>query len=83
MKIYYETSHHDGGDFPVITAHDTLEKAIEFAEAHDISTVYENGGSYDEYEKCWFCGEWEPAADLDRGLCWRCKLAMYSRGEEV
>ena len=67
MTHYYETTHNDGGGFPVITAHDTFKEAVEFAEANGIPTIYEVGGSFDEFEKCGFCGEWFPVADLDGG----------------
>lgn len=84
MEIYYETTHNDGGVFPVTHAHDTLEEAIEFAEANGIETICEIGGTWDEYQKCWFCGEWYTSAEIEKsGVCWRCKLAIWSRGEEV
>lgn len=83
MKIYYETTHDDGGEFPILTAHETIEEAIEFAEANGIKTIYEVGGSFDEFEKCEFCGEWYTTEELNNGICWRCKLAIWSRGEEV
>lgn len=81
MKIYYETAHRDTGDFPILTAHDTLEDAIQFAEANGITTIYQIGGSYDEYEKCEWCDEWHHLEKLTDGLCWRCRLAAWSRGE--
>lgn len=83
MKTYYETTHNDGGEFPVATAHDTLEAAIEFAEANGIDLICEIGGSWDEFEKCEFCGEWCTTEELDKGICQRCKLAIWSRGEEI
>lgn len=84
MTIYYETYHHAPGDnFATITAHTTIEDAFAFAEAHRIRTVYQIGGSYDEFEKCEFCGEWCSHDDLKTsGICWRCDLALYSRGEK-
>lgn len=73
MKTYYETTHNDGGEFPVTTAHATLEEAIEFAEANGIDLICEIGGAYDEYEKCGFCDEWMPSQDLDEnGWCEHC-----------
>lgn len=84
MEIYYETTHNDGGEFPITVAHKTIDDAIEYADANGIDLICEIGGSWDEYEKCWFCGEWYPSTDLDKnGTCWRCKLALWSRGEEV
>ena len=82
MKHYYETTHNDGNNFPVLTAHDTIEDAIEFANAHEIKTIYEIGGAFSEFEKCEFCGEWYTLEELNRGICWRCGLAIRSRGEE-
>jgi len=82
MKHYYETTHDDGGQFPIITAHETIEDAISFAEEHEIKTIYEVGGSFGEFEKCEWCGEWCPTEELKKGICWRCGLAIYSRGEE-
>ena len=79
MKHYYETNHRNPGDeFETLTAHDTLEDAITFAEAHAIPTIYEIGGSWDEYGRCWFCGEWYPVIELDRETCRGCRLAIWS-----
>ena len=77
---YFETVHNEPGQtFPTTTAHETLEDAIAFAEAHDIPTIY---GDTDTYEKCWFCGEWFPIEELDNdGTCRNCHLALWSRGE--
>lgn len=81
MQEYFETVHNEPGqDFPTTTAHDDLESAIEFAEAHGIPTIY---GLYDTFEKCWFCGEWWPISDMDNdGTCTPCQMEMRSRGEE-
>lgn len=77
---YFETVHIEPGqDFPTTTAHDTFEDAVNFAEAHDIPTIY---GFTDTYEKCWFCGEWYGINELTNdGTCRGCHLALYSRGE--
>ena len=55
MEIYYETTHDDGGEFPVTTAHNTIEDAIEFAVAasalkHSVEGDY-NRVSVAEVEK--------------------------------
>lgn len=66
---------------------DTLEDAIERADALKATTIYEIGGSWDEYMKCWFCGEWFPVSELnfensttDEGLCNQCKIATIQHG---
>ena len=81
MKTYYETAHYEPGDeFPTATAHDTLEEAITFAEAHGITTIQQIGGAWDEFEKCEFCGEWFTAPELENGLCAQCEQAIKSHG---
>ena len=81
MQEYFETVHNEPGqDFPTTTAHDDLESAIEFAEAHNIPTIY---GEYDTYEKCWFCEQWIPICEIQSdGACDMCHLEFRSRGEE-
>lgn len=75
MKHYYETTHNDGNECPITTAHDTLEEAIEFAEANGIEEIHEIGGSFDDFVKCGFCGEWLPIQELDEksGFCDHCE----------
>jgi hypothetical protein len=83
MNIYYQTAHIEEGDtYATLTAHDTIEEAIAFAEAHGCTTICEIGGSWDEFEKCGFCGEWLPAQDLDEGgWCRDCNwYVKYGRG---
>ena len=78
MIHYFQTAHRDGGVFAVATAHDTLEDAIEFAEAHDIKIVSEIGGNWVEYERCLFCGEWYTTDEFlhDNDPCKRCAVAI-------
>ena len=80
MMHYYETAHRETGDeFETLTAHDTLEEAIKFAEAHEIPTIQEIGGSWDEYEKCWFCGDWFTSSEMNtENTCERCQMAIWS-----
>lgn len=75
---YYETTHRNPGDeFATTTTHDTLEGAFEFAEAHNIRTVYEIGGSWSEFGRCTFCSEWVDLTDLDNeGICSDCRRAI-------
>lgn len=81
MLHFYETTHNDGNTFPVVTAHDTIDDAIAFADAHGIETITEYGGSFDEYKKCWFCGEWFSVSDLnDDGTCAPCARAIKDHG---
>lgn len=76
--IYYETTHYDGGsDFPVTTAHDTLDEAIEFADSHGVTLISEIGGSWDDFGKCSFCGEWFTTCELSSdSLCEDCERAI-------
>lgn len=84
MQIYYETEHREeGSEFPTITAHDTIEEAIEFAEAHGAEEISEIGGSYTVFRKCWFCEEWVDIESIESdGACDRCHMEFKSRGEE-
>lgn len=83
-KIYYETVHssgdnpEDGIDYKgILVAHDTLEDAIDYAEQNGIETITEIGGSWTEYEKCWFCGEWFDVNELNtNNECSRCEAAI-------
>ena len=71
---YYETS--TAGE---IQAHATLEEAIDFADAHGCDVISEIGGAYEDWLKCWFCGDWFPAGDLvGTGVCSRCEVAIDS-----
>lgn len=70
--VYYETS--TKGE---IQAHDTIEQAIEFAEQNNCEIISEIGGNYDEWQKCWFCGEWYTTSELiGTGVCARCAVAI-------
>lgn len=82
---YYETYETaDGIDLKgscTATAHDTLEDAIEYAEANNLNYIAEIGGSWDEWEKCDFCGEWYLSTELNEyGDCDRCIQAMNDHG---
>lgn len=91
---YYETYEYtksgdpltpDGVDLKgacTTTAHETLEAAIEYAEAHECDLIAEIGGSWNELQKCWFCGEWVDSSALNKnGLCDHCENYLISRGE--
>lgn len=80
MEHYYETAHNDSGE---VVEHETLEKAIEYAEAHGIDLICEIGGPWDEYKKCEWCGEWYDHYEIEEnnGICNRCHAAIRSRGE--
>lgn len=82
MKIYYETAHYEtGSEYPTTTAHDDFESAAEFADAHGIETIQQIGGAWDEFCKCWFCGEWFPGTEInDAGTCDRCAVAIRDHG---
>lgn len=68
------------------TAHgfENFEEAVEFANENNCEIIQEIGSSFDEYAKCQFCGEWDLLYTIDNnnGVCDRCKMALYSRGEK-
>lgn len=73
----------EGAMFPTLECFETEEEAMERADevGTDVITDLETG---EEWLKCWFCEEWYPSYDIDKqGLCDRCKLALWSRGEEI
>lgn len=82
MKHYYETSHQEPGQHhPTVTAHDNLDAAITYANTHNINIIYEIGGAWDEYGRCWFCGEWFSLCQLNnRNECERCEIALIQHG---
>lgn len=81
MKLYFETVENDGCEYPLTVAHDTIEDAIEYADTHEVTHIYEIGGSWDEFEKCGFCGEWFPSNELNKeGDCFYCEQAIKSHG---
>ena len=55
MKTYYEIEDKKNGG---VVGFETLDNAIEYAEANGADLICEVGGSWDEYKKCWWCGEW-------------------------
>lgn len=79
---YYETTHRDTlSDYPVTTAHETLDDAITFADQHGITLISEMGECFDEWGKCWFCGEWFLIEELNDGdECSRCEQAIKDHG---
>lgn len=82
MKTYYET--YIGENDPCIFAFDTLEEAIEHAEANGCKTIQEIGGSFSEYEKCEFCGEWFDVSELNiENYCERCQIAIQDHGFQI
>lgn len=95
MKNYFETYLIHHSDLPLevdgidlkgsceAVAFETLDEAIAFADENDCNLICEMGGSWDEYKKCEFCGDWGLIYEIDQnnGICERCSLALYSRGE--
>lgn len=79
---YYEIAYTDSGEFPITAACDTLDEAIELAEAHNVNLISEIGGNWDEWQKCWFCGEWYTTDEFlhDNDTCKRCAVAIESHG---
>ena len=82
-NIYYETFASDGEKCSVF-AFDTLDEAIEHAEASGCKTIQESGGSYTEYENCEFCGEWCDVSDMNiENYCERCQIAIQDHGFQI
>lgn len=76
IKTWYEIA----GDHE-LTCFDDFEEAAAYADEIGSGTIYECGGSFDEYEKCWFCGEWFSVSQLnDVNLCDRCFVAVRDHG---
>lgn len=79
-ETYFETFASDGEKCSVC-AFDTLEEAIEHAEKNGCKTIQEYGGSYTEYEKCEFCGEWYDVGEMNiENYCERCQIAIQDHG---
>lgn len=79
MKEYYETYQNYGETYQLVVAHDTLDEAIEYADANNVDFIAEIGGCWSEFEKCWGCGEWIPCEEINKdGLCENCE----ARGRE-
>lgn len=79
---YYET--YTEGENPCIYAFDTFEEAVEFADNNGCTTIQEMGGSYDDYEKCEFCGEWYPTSEMNiENYCEQCQIAIRDHGFKV
>ena len=79
---YYETVHTEPGDmFPTVTAHETIDDAIAFADAHGIDYITEIGGNWEEFGKCAFCGEWRNYWELNKaGECELCEMTIKYHG---
>ena len=76
MRVYYEVSIGDA-----VQSFDELEEAIAFADEKGCEEICEIGGSYTDYRKCDFCGEWEDTCNLnEHGDCSRCEAAIMSHG---
>ena len=73
MEIYYEVQ----SDEKEVRAFHSLEEAINFADKHGSELICEIGGSWMEYGKCWFCGEWFGVSELNsENECSRCEDAI-------
>lgn len=79
MKTYYEIEHKESGG---VIGFEDLENAIEYAESNECGLICEVGGSWTEFKKCWFCGEWVDVTEMnDNDLCNHCENYLISRGE--
>ena len=80
---HFETVHQTPGeDFLTVTSHNTLEEAIEYADTHNTTTIYEIGGGWNELCKCDFCKEWIPAYEMTEDLCNDCTRAIEEHAAE-
>lgn len=81
---YYETAHYEpGAIFPTVVAHETIDKAIEFAAEHNCTMISQIGGYWNDFEKCDLCHEWFPVSDLDNGLCPDCERAFEEHDGKI
>lgn len=73
MEIYYEVQDNKDG----VRCFHTLEDATDYADAQGFSLVSEIGGSWTDYYKCEWCGEWLDNNDINvAGICYRCERAI-------
>ena len=76
-KHFYITAHSDPGDqFPTATSHETIEEAIDFANAHNTDTICEIGGTWSDYTRCDFCKDWFSYDEIEQDLCPACRRAI-------
>jgi hypothetical protein len=82
---YYETTHLDPGEeYFTTTAHDSLDDAISFADAHGCTYILEIGGSWNDFEKCSFCGDWFSSCEVDAEvICYHCRKAIQENNPEA
>lgn len=60
---------------------ETLEEAIDYAEENGCTHIDSIGGSWDEWEKCEFCGDWCPISELNiENYCDQCQIAIKDHG---
>lgn len=78
MKTFYETTHFQPGNtFPTITAHDTYENAVIFANENNIDFISQNGGNYGEFFRCMICNEFYAGDQFPNGeFCERCERTL-------
>jgi hypothetical protein len=76
-EYYYEIECADGG----VIAFEELEDAIEYADETGATMISQIGGSFTDFEKCAFCGEWFDCCELNEyGDCPRCEQAIKDHG---
>ena len=81
LANYYEVTH--GEELHETTRYfDDPDEATAYADEVGAEEVEEIGGSFDTLKKCEWCGEWYPEEEFKNGICERCGLAIWSRGEE-
>ena len=87
MKTYYEVvvpmecAEDDMRCRSGSVAFETFEEAVQFADENGATFISHIGGSWDEFQKCWWCEEWLPSTDFGTAedLCKKCESYLKSR----
>lgn len=87
VYIYTETGERDadGIDYKgscTVVEFDNWEDAEQYANDNGATLICGTGDDWDDYKKCWFCGEWKPTSEMNKDdLCEHCEMYLKSRGE--
>lgn len=79
-KDYFATYEDDD---EVVAMHETFEDALNYINETSaaVERIEEIGGSWGVFEKCDFCGEFTPTAELnEKHICIYCEQAIKSHG---
>ena len=81
MKSWFETPERTENGLPIAVIHNTYEEAEEYANAKGINHIYEVGGYFGDYERCWGCNEFFEGCEISEvGLCESCDARGYEHG---